>query len=353
MSSRWSAAMVARGAHLVVVGSLVVLCCTGAWAQQGALATLQARAAQGNAESQFLLGSMYSAGTVVDQDDVEAVRWFLRSAEQGYVQSFLPLADAYLSGLGTTQDFVNAHRWFNIAAARLSGEERAVAVEGRDRVQAQMTGSQLEEAQRLARQWIAAQEIAREPVTTAPEATGRGTEAVEPETGLGDRRTTRPFGATASITTTNEPPFWTDKRQGLVGFGLGRSDGLNSLGIGAAFAGFGDGALGGAFSFGFSKLLDIPSSAFSLSFRGGPLWRFKGDSRVTPHVGLGGGIGYVKVGRRSAVAPVFGLNLPLLIRMSDRASFAIIPGFSGVFYESEVGIGVSVNIGVAFDTGTP
>ncbi len=145
--------MTGRHARLIAISVGLALWATGAVAQPGALSDLRTRAEQGNAEAQFMLGSMYADGTVLDQDAVAAAQWFLRSAEQGYARSFLPLGRAYLNGQGVAQDYVSAHLWFNIAAARLSGEDRAVAVAERDRVQAQMVGNQLQEAQRLARQW--------------------------------------------------------------------------------------------------------------------------------------------------------------------------------------------------------
>ena len=113
---------------------------------------LETRADRGDAEAQFMLGAMYAAGIVVDQNAVEAAQWFRRSAEQGYVLSMLPLARAYWDGQGVPQDFVSAHLWFNVAASQLAGEDRMVAVEGRDQVQAEMSQSQVTEAQRLARQ---------------------------------------------------------------------------------------------------------------------------------------------------------------------------------------------------------
>jgi hypothetical protein len=46
--------------------------------------------------------------------------------------------------------------WFNLAASRMTGEEREDAAELRDRVRSRMTPEQIAEAQRLAREWDAA-----------------------------------------------------------------------------------------------------------------------------------------------------------------------------------------------------
>ena len=59
----------------------------------------------------------------------------------------------YASGEGVPQDYVQAHMWFNLAASRLTGEERERAVNNRDLAAGLMIPDQLSEAQRLAREW--------------------------------------------------------------------------------------------------------------------------------------------------------------------------------------------------------
>ena len=51
--------------------------------------------------------------------------------------------------------------WFNLAASRLTGEERERVVRSRDLAAGRMTPDEIAEAQRLAREWAAAH--AREP----------------------------------------------------------------------------------------------------------------------------------------------------------------------------------------------
>ena len=46
--------------------------------------------------------------------------------------------------------------WFNLAASRMTGEDRESAVEARDFTAGQMDPTQSAEAQRLAREWDAA-----------------------------------------------------------------------------------------------------------------------------------------------------------------------------------------------------
>ena len=58
----------------------------------------------------------------------------------------------YHRGDGVPQDYVQAHMWWNLAAAQ--GNE--YGIEHRDLVAGHLTPSQIEEAQRLAREWLAA-----------------------------------------------------------------------------------------------------------------------------------------------------------------------------------------------------
>jgi TPR repeat protein len=73
-------------------------------------------------------------------------------SEQGNAEAQFSLGFMYRRGDGVPQDYVQAHMWYNLAAAQ--GLE--VACENRDIVAFMMTPSQIEEAQRLAREWLAA-----------------------------------------------------------------------------------------------------------------------------------------------------------------------------------------------------
>ena len=59
-------------------------------------------------------------------------------------------------GAGVPQNYVLAHMWFNLAASRMTGEQRGDVVENRDIVAGRMDPTQIAEAQRLAREWEAA-----------------------------------------------------------------------------------------------------------------------------------------------------------------------------------------------------
>ena len=105
---------------------------------------------QGYEVAQYNLGLMYEKGKGVPQDDKEAARLYRLAAEQGYADAQGNLGVMYVFGKGVTKDFVYAHMWGNIAL--MNGNERGELVRGH--VAEKMTSSQIEEAQRLARECV-------------------------------------------------------------------------------------------------------------------------------------------------------------------------------------------------------
>ena len=65
----------------------------------------------------------------------------------------------YADGRGVPQDNVEAHMWLNLAASRLTGDQREEAATDRDAVAERMTPADLSEAQRRAREWHAAHPV--------------------------------------------------------------------------------------------------------------------------------------------------------------------------------------------------
>ena len=119
-----------------------------------ALRELRPFAEQGNVAAQYSLGFMYEMGRGVLQDYAEAVKWYRRAAEQGNAPAQFNLGTMYEKGQGVTQDYVQAHMWYNLANSRsLPGGIRDMTVKNRDIVAAKMTPVQIDEAQRLAREW--------------------------------------------------------------------------------------------------------------------------------------------------------------------------------------------------------
>ena len=99
--------------------------------------------------AQLNLGLMYSKGHGVPQDYKEAVRLYRLSAEQGFAKAQYNLGLMYAKGRGVLQDYSLAHMWWNICFS--SGIK--VCVKKRNIVEKKMSKQQIEEAQRLARNW--------------------------------------------------------------------------------------------------------------------------------------------------------------------------------------------------------
>ena len=104
---------------------------------------------QGHVGAQGKLGAMYHFGQGVPQDYVKAVKWWRKAADQGNATAQFNLGRMYYFGLGIPQDYVQAHLWFNLAAA--GGDKNAIKARGL--IAAKMTPAQVAEAQKLAREW--------------------------------------------------------------------------------------------------------------------------------------------------------------------------------------------------------
>ena len=107
-------------------------------------------AEQGDAKAQYNLGVMYDVGEGVPQDDKEAVRWYTLAAEQEHAKAQYNLGVMYALGEGVIKDYVYAHMWGNIASMNENDKGETL----RGYVAEKMTSSQIEKAQRLARECI-------------------------------------------------------------------------------------------------------------------------------------------------------------------------------------------------------
>ena len=120
------------------------------------IAATRVQANAGDADSQWLLGYYYSTGQGVPQDYAQAVTWYRLAAEQGDADAQFNLGFMYYNGRGVPQDYVESHKWRNLAASRASAEDQTQYAETRDAVATLMTPTQIEAAQTLAREWLAA-----------------------------------------------------------------------------------------------------------------------------------------------------------------------------------------------------
>ncbi len=124
---------------------------------RAALRELRPLAEQGHAQAQYKLGRMYRAGVGVPRDAAAAANWTRRAAEQGDALAQYDLGIMYATGQGVAEDHVQAHLWFDLAAMQedvaFRVSSRAASI--RDLVAEEMTAAQVDEAQRLARDWLA------------------------------------------------------------------------------------------------------------------------------------------------------------------------------------------------------
>jgi len=112
-------------------------------------------AEQGLANAQFAIGKRYFLGVGLVQDHQQAQVMILKAAEQGLVGAQSQLGMIYFQGNeGIPRDLVQAHKWFNIA----SSSDDEPAKQYRSLLEEIMDQSQIEEAQRLAKEWAAEHE---------------------------------------------------------------------------------------------------------------------------------------------------------------------------------------------------
>ncbi len=115
-------------------------------------AELQKLAGQGDAEAQFMLGTLYRNGDGVAQDDKRAVEWFQRAANQGYVRALSALGSSYWAGRGVPQDYLQAYFWYELALAEGDQNSKSL-LEG---LSTQLTQTQVASARQQAEAWLQA-----------------------------------------------------------------------------------------------------------------------------------------------------------------------------------------------------
>ncbi len=106
---------------------------------------------QGYAPAQIYLGTMYATGKGMPQDFSQSTAWFRKAAEQGDAEAQTKLGISYSMGYGVPQDYSQAYMWVNLSAS--TGFKDGIIV--RNMIMKKMTPSQIEEGQKLTREWIA------------------------------------------------------------------------------------------------------------------------------------------------------------------------------------------------------
>jgi hypothetical protein len=108
-----------------------------------ALKEFTAAADAGNAQAQYLVGSMYDNGQGTAANDTEAVKWYARAAHQGFVTAQYNLGMMLVHGEGIEKpDYMQAYAWFSIAAAK--GDKESVNM--RDMLEGRMNEPTLKAA---------------------------------------------------------------------------------------------------------------------------------------------------------------------------------------------------------------
>ena len=82
--------------------------------------------------------------------DMDSLAQYEVEAKQGRADALYNLGLAYSTGQGVTVDYIAAHKWFNLAAMKGSD----LAKNWRATISREMSGGQIAEAQRLAREWL-------------------------------------------------------------------------------------------------------------------------------------------------------------------------------------------------------
>ena len=114
-----------------------------------AFAWYRKAADQGDALAQSNLGYLYAMGQGVRQDYREAAAWYWRAAIQGNAVAQYRLGVLFEKGQGVAQSEVQALTYYILAAARAYPQ----AVVDRDRLTSSLAAAQINEAQRLAREF--------------------------------------------------------------------------------------------------------------------------------------------------------------------------------------------------------
>lgn len=119
-------------------------------------ASIEARAARGNAVAEARLGWLYLNGRGVPQDFHLAAKWFYRAAVQGEGFAQYQLALMYNKGDGVPRDYLLAYMWLNLSASQAVGQDGDFKARMRDAIASKMTDAQIKTAQRMAVGWYRA-----------------------------------------------------------------------------------------------------------------------------------------------------------------------------------------------------
>jgi len=100
--------------------------------------------------AQYYLGVMFAKGQGVEQDDKEAISWYLKASKQGVKEAQYRLAQMYSKGKGVPQDYEAAYAWLKVAT--YLGHKKSKLALGP--AKEKLTDEQFASAQQLADDYI-------------------------------------------------------------------------------------------------------------------------------------------------------------------------------------------------------
>ena len=118
---------------------------------QTALKIIRPLVEKGDAVAQLYFGSMYMSGQGVTQDDKEAFKWHLLSAQQGLADAQGVVGIAYQNGRGVGQDYILAYMWYELGMPRLAPGDEKIIKKNLDNIAAKMTAAQIAQAKDMAK----------------------------------------------------------------------------------------------------------------------------------------------------------------------------------------------------------
>ena len=128
-------------------------------------------AEQNEPKAQYCLGAYYSEGIGLPKDYLEAVKWWRKAAEQNHPDAQYDLGRCYCYGEGVPKDYLQGYKWLNLASAQ--GKDAAKKL--LPIVEANMTPSQIAEAQQLSSSFIPNKNFVSDNTTSPANPTFTGT----------------------------------------------------------------------------------------------------------------------------------------------------------------------------------
>lgn len=116
-----------------------------------ALKWLNLAAIQRDPGAQYSLSTLYFMGEGIPQNLVESARLRKEAAMRGHVQAQADLGRMYWEGMGVEKDLRQAYYWLAVAAQQ--GDD--TAPDDLKKVAAGMSGDQIKDAEKQARDWMA------------------------------------------------------------------------------------------------------------------------------------------------------------------------------------------------------